>query len=386
MNLTSLKEFLDQKKIPSINIKPKTFLEIAKQPHYENVISNIYAFFFNVYEVHNLKDLFIRSLVECIHEHQLESKDFSSFTDFSIDTEYSTKGIGKNKKKGRIDLLLRSNDQAIIIENKIYHYLANDLDDYWKSIEIKSENNSSKIGIILSLKPISKNQYQQFEYRTEYINITHIELINKVIDNASPYLENNESRHIPFLHDFIQNIINISSPTMNHQDIRFYLENKEKVNQLVLFKQQFKTHVVSEVEKAGHSINAVKLIVPKHKFNARRLRYYRSSNHSELVYTIVFEELFKDTGFLHIIIEPRGNTLKNGEFFKNIVFDKSEIAILKTDFYEKTNEAYAHFAHQKYKLKQEDISDLATFIQCKITEDGFASIFEKLERYLNSLN
>jgi hypothetical protein len=52
-----LQTFLNQNEIPKIKGKQKTFLGIAKQPHYENVISNIYAFYFNVNEVHKFKSL-----------------------------------------------------------------------------------------------------------------------------------------------------------------------------------------------------------------------------------------------------------------------------------------------------------------------------------------
>ncbi len=47
MNIKALQTFLDQASIPSVKQQPKTFLEIARQPHYENVISNIYAFYFD---------------------------------------------------------------------------------------------------------------------------------------------------------------------------------------------------------------------------------------------------------------------------------------------------------------------------------------------------
>ena len=57
-----LKQFLSEAQIPEIKTKPKTFQGIAQQPHFENVISNIYGFFFNVEEEHDLKDLFINSL------------------------------------------------------------------------------------------------------------------------------------------------------------------------------------------------------------------------------------------------------------------------------------------------------------------------------------
>ena len=52
MMLEQLQTFLNQNEIPRIKRKPKTFLGIAKQPHYENVLSNVYAFYFNIEENH----------------------------------------------------------------------------------------------------------------------------------------------------------------------------------------------------------------------------------------------------------------------------------------------------------------------------------------------
>ena len=48
IDLNKLQHFINQNDIPIIKGKPKTFLGIAKQPHYENVLSNIYAFYFDV--------------------------------------------------------------------------------------------------------------------------------------------------------------------------------------------------------------------------------------------------------------------------------------------------------------------------------------------------
>jgi hypothetical protein len=52
MDINLLKSFLNEHQIPSVKQQPKTFLEIARQPHYENVISNIYAFYFDPHEEH----------------------------------------------------------------------------------------------------------------------------------------------------------------------------------------------------------------------------------------------------------------------------------------------------------------------------------------------
>ena len=39
-NIKELEAFLQKVAIPKIKASPKTFLGIAKQPHYENVLSN----------------------------------------------------------------------------------------------------------------------------------------------------------------------------------------------------------------------------------------------------------------------------------------------------------------------------------------------------------
>lgn len=52
LNLEHLETFLKNHDIPEIKENPLTFLDIAKQPHYENVLSNIYAFYFEPNQEH----------------------------------------------------------------------------------------------------------------------------------------------------------------------------------------------------------------------------------------------------------------------------------------------------------------------------------------------
>lgn len=158
--LSKLEKFLNEHQIPTVKKKALTFLGISKQPHYENVWSNIYAFFFNTDEEHNLNDLFINSLLELINENI--SSSFNLKSSFDIETEVGT------KKNGRIDILLSNNNDAIIIENKVYHHLNNDLDDYWYSI-----SQTNKIGIILSLQKVHSNQITN----PNFVGITHLELL-----------------------------------------------------------------------------------------------------------------------------------------------------------------------------------------------------------------
>jgi len=53
----------------------KTFMQVTGYPHFENVCSNILAFFFNPKEEHNLNDLFIWSLLETTGEEMMTNVD-----------------------------------------------------------------------------------------------------------------------------------------------------------------------------------------------------------------------------------------------------------------------------------------------------------------------
>jgi hypothetical protein len=215
MDLKSLKEFLKNSPIKIVEKKPKTFLEISKQPHYENVISNIYGFFLDVYEEHGLGDLFISSLIDCINSNETIKKKIAieNFRDFSIDLEYST------DNNGRIDILISSYESAIIIENKVYHFLNNDLKDYWETIIKKGVKPEKSIGIILSLIDYKDIEHEQF------IGITHIQLLNKVFDNIGKYLLTCNEKYLPFLKDLYQNIQNLTKQNMTAEELDLFSNN-----------------------------------------------------------------------------------------------------------------------------------------------------------------
>lgn len=110
------------------------------------------------------------------------------FSTFSVSREVITKS---NK---RIDLLIKNEntDWAIIIENKIKASAYNDFEDYWR--HVKSNN---KIGIILSIEGKHSGCHNCF------INITHRELIERILVNLSLYYSKTEDRYLIFLKDYI---------------------------------------------------------------------------------------------------------------------------------------------------------------------------------------
>ncbi|WP_194852328.1 PD-(D/E)XK nuclease family protein [Nonlabens antarcticus] len=380
--LNQLQDFLDQNEIPKSKKRPKTFLGIAKQPHYENVLSNMYAFFFDENEVHGFKDLFTTSLMQLIEQKtqnkllfQWNNKNFSQFQNFIPRTEVNT-------GNGRIDLLLDNGEQAIIIENKVYHHLNNDLQDYWNSIEY---NDEFKIGIVLSLQPIPFIQYDKFESSPHYINVTHLELVNQIEKNIGSYLLDANHKYQIFLTDFIQNIINMSTPVLTSKEIAFYFENQEKINDVVSFKKNLRDHIIAEVEKANTILEVFNYNAPRvNSFNDKRARYFVSPNHPNLMIVVVFANMVDENknGTMHIAVELTNSLLKDREQYRSIKFTPEEEEIAFCEHFTSTNESWSHFAVKHYHPTNAEIANLGEFVADWIRDDHLLSIYHKIDSYL----
>ena len=361
-NMEQLQAFLEKADIPKIKTKPKTFLGIAKQPHYENVLSNLYAFYFDVNEEHGLQDLFITSLSQVIQKQQIDF-DYMG-TEFEIATEFTT------NKGGRIDLLITDDNNAIIIENKVYHHLNNDLKDYWKSVEQKN-----KIGIVLSLNEIKTIPHKHF------INITHFELLNLVMQNLGNYILSASDKYVIYLKDLYQNIINLSSPSMDQQQLNFYLKNQQEIIDIWQVNNAIHEHILQQVDLAHKEVDTFTLLEGK---RSDRLRYYRSVNNPSLMFTIAVDELMTPNRNLWIGVELQRDTLKDREQYRSLFAeDKEQFKILYEDFYKDYGKSWAHFGGRTYEItEEEDYQNLNQFINKKMKEDGYLEIFNRLDNFL----
>lgn len=375
MNLNTLQEFLDTTDIPVIEPKPLTFLEIAKQPHYENVLSNIYAFFFDVEQEHGFQDLFISSLLELIQESKLgkEKDALQSFSDFTIETEYTT------IRGGRIDLLLHNQDQAIIIENKVYHYLANDLEDYWKSILKKGRQESEMIGIILSLDSIHKIKFKKPEMALHFINITHQDLMLRILQNSGAYLLQASDKYAVYLKDFAQNIINMSTPDMKPEELQFYKEHQDQLLQARRFLERFEDYVKNGVVKAFKELD------PDDSFlrivTGSNLIHVYSIHNPDLLFTVGYSRLW-DSQYhsMNVIVELKKQAIKDCINY-NLANFTDDIKGIDKQFY-KTKKGWCHFAKQTYTQEQIRFEDFSEFLKEKIEEDHLLTIFKKLDAFL----
>jgi hypothetical protein len=370
MNIQVLEDFLDYNVIPKIKKRPKTFLGIAKQPHYENVMSNIYAFYFKVEEVHGMQDLFVNSLLEIINESKFGSlKKVNEINDFEVETEVST------SKGGRIDLLLSSQDHAIIIENKVYHTLNNDLEDYWTSTKVTNAIEDNKIGIVLSLNKLNVTH-------KHFINITHLEFLKRVIQNLGHYVMEAKDMYIVFLKDFYQNSINLSKSEMDSKELKFYFDNQPKIIEVKDFHFAVRTHITNQVEQACELVDEdLQLPTSKGEGN-KRLRFFLSSKNKNLMITVFFEKLLTPEKRLILIVELKDGLLKNKEQYRKIAFSPEEELIIIPAFYTDGNSKWCHFAVASYILNENEVSNLAQFIVEKLEKDQLLSVYRKLNDFI----
>ena len=192
----------------------ETFLEICGYPHYENVISNVLAFFFDDKNNHNLNGLLSKSFIEaCGIRHT--NLDFQ----FQVEREVRTDA------GGFIDILLTNESCCIVIENKVFGVLNNDLNDYIK--HAKKKNSEKTMGIVLSM-------YRLDPQCQDFVNITYSNFLDKIRSNLGHFIGSRSNQFLFLLMDLVTNIENLykGGITMNSEFINFIRNNHESVQRI----------------------------------------------------------------------------------------------------------------------------------------------------------
>lgn len=213
-------------------------MDVSGYPHYENVASRILAFYLNPKGEHGMDDLVLKSLLQLA-----EIESASDMIKVTIDLECLT------EKGNRIDLVIRGEDFAIGIENKIFHWLANDLEDYSKTLVSIGK---SKIGrILLSPNPITGNNLFGFK------SITYPMLWEEVRKRMGQYIGTADNKWLTYLIDFMETTENFSSKGIELNDSdTFVLDNYASIESLLNVRNSF-------LDKLNHRIDWLKEFVEK---------------------------------------------------------------------------------------------------------------------------
>ena len=226
-----LQSLINESKECSLVIKDtraKNYFDIGGFPHYETAVSNILSFFLDTREEHGFGDLWLKSLIEAYNEKSSNKSKISVYQTKDIRTEYSN---GSNK---RIDLLVDCDKEVVVIENKIYAKLYNDLEMYETMTEnyISGEKDKT-IGpkIVLSIFAI-----KDFDIKCGFVNVTYEEFLKKVENNWSNYQPSEKWEM--FAKEFIDNLKNLKGMAVDMEFDKEWLElaknNGEQIEKLLV--------------------------------------------------------------------------------------------------------------------------------------------------------
>jgi hypothetical protein len=354
LKIIELQEKYDEVLKSGVTVQPEplpSFLHISGFPHYEEVISNWYAFFFNTSNPHGFGTLFIDSLIELINESN-PNTDFPTFERCQVIREKYVDGKS-------IDLLLyddaivdqgkESYRNAIIIENKVFAALYNDLDFYIGNI--KTDEN--KIGIVLSITPLNGMP-------TGYTSITHGNLIEKISSNLGRYLLYSNEKYILLLKDFIQQIILFRKTDNMKEYVNFYFQNAEKINELSQIRTKAMDVVIEELAIALTTTNF-----------QRRRRYPDAVNircrlHPNILMVLQTAQIFEKAIYtLELWFTTElAKSFINDQDMKSKIWEETKVPDGFTFNKAKTGDKYALIGKQEkdFGKKLEDIQQLPSAI------------------------
>ena len=311
--------------------REQTFMEVAGYPHYENVCSNILAFYLDANGEHKMGTLMLESLFDLAPE-QTSPIDLESF---NIEREYTT------PKNQRIDLVLEGGTHVIAIENKVYHWLANDLSHYSETVESLAGPKRKTIKFVLSPAKITEPLDHGF------ISITYRELWERVQDRLGNHLRTANPKWLTFLIDFIETsdrFIPTEKMELTESD-RFIIEHDADINALVAERTQFQKKLISQANHLHASLTEL----PDKPFS-EVWTYQKTSVIMEFElcgHRVAFDQSIHPEGWFMGII---GRSPEANAFLKKILPSwKTEMKLQNTD---------VHVSFHKWPLETE-IDELA---------------------------
>ncbi len=357
---TKIIEISKDKRIKEWSGTKKSFLEIIRKNTDEGVLSNLYSFFLEPSENHGCGNQLLEALKEIVY---LKSGKKLVASEWKITREANT-SLG-NKIDILIEGISRNNDKcAFIIENKIFHVLNNDLNDYWNSVKIKEDN---KVGIILGISNLSLPQ----KVRGNFFFISHIELFTlfkkKLLSIGA--LDANI-----YLFEFERIIRNISRNQIMSEEIKFYFDNPQEIDYLATLKRKAESAIELEFKVVEEALKVKSEPNIKQRWVA-----FDISGMKNIYYIVTFDKLFKGDKKIKICIEINSKHFKNLPLFESILKEtllskKYLISSYPTDY---QSEGFLHLVSKEYTLAEEELENFGVYIAEKISSE-FQPIMDRL--------
>jgi hypothetical protein len=346
-----------------IKVIPKkitTLFDIAGFPHYETVISNFYAYYLDPSGKHGFGDLFISVLSNLIY-----SKTNKRIIQREVYTE--------NRKY--IDIVISESvkgenlaENAIIIENKIYAILYNDLNEYYNHIKVTNQ----KIGVVLSIR--KENILPE-----NFINITHQEFISSIEQSSGLYFLNIDPKHLTIFKEFLQNIKYMANSTDISEQYDFYFKHQEKIIDI----STLYDNIIEDVFKQASSACEKLDLGLELRGNSNKLLRYYISKKASVYFTVWLADLMGGDHSVSIMVELDAEGMKHLEEINKIDFTEEEKALIKETT--RVRKTYLHYAVKTSFPSPAQIKNLTDHIFSEIVNTPLKSIFLKIENMLSEL-
>lgn len=231
----------DFRALPGRVESPRTFMEIAGYPHYENVCSNILAFFMDSEESHGLGTLVLDALASAGN---IAAIDEGVGGNVSIEREVITDA------GNRVDILIESDNRAILIENKIYANIVNPFADYTNYLNSRVFDGRAKHKLLLTVFPTDEDS------RWDFTNLTYARFVEEIRSLLGNYISRADTRYLTMFLDFLNTLENLQRGTrMDQEFVKFFADRGDDVKSLFNDLKNFRIEMREKVEELRHLID-----------------------------------------------------------------------------------------------------------------------------------
>ena len=189
--------------------KPKTYMEVARYPHRETVCSNILAYFLDPSETHGFGSLALKALLVVAGR---ESED-REITVHDVETEVLTPA------GNRIDIVVKTDDHIVGIENKVFATAYNPFADYTEYLEKKASDSQTVLKILLSLGPQDAPE--------GWVLITYDDLFSETLPRFANAASEADLKQLTIFLDFVTTIRNLTKESTVNQELLTLLKDRE---------------------------------------------------------------------------------------------------------------------------------------------------------------
>jgi hypothetical protein len=160
----------------------------------------------------------------------------------------------------RIDLLIKSNEFVVVVENKIFHGVENDLEHY-EEVAIAQALQIGPVTEVFCVLLVLFEDKEIIQGRrvngTNFFVMSYPYLFDKIRRLIGEYVSDGNLKHMAMLTDFIQTMENIKSGTVENQRLsQFFQQNYDSVAEMNASFEEFKKRELDRVSLLKEKVEA----------------------------------------------------------------------------------------------------------------------------------